>query len=123
MLHHPVQHHILINPTRRQYVQGSRDSSGSEAGSVDQHLHRNIVDKKVDAEVVKTVIKDSSTDLLEEINIFDVYTGDQIDLDKKSLAFSLRFRSLDATLKDDQIDGIIDRLRQSLREKTGCEFR
>lgn len=40
--------------------------------------------------------------ILESIDLFDVYTGSQIDKDKKSAAFTLKFRSADRTLTDDE---------------------
>jgi len=37
-------------------------------------------------------------DLLEDVRLFDVYTGDQIGAGQRSLAFALRFRAPDRTL-------------------------
>lgn len=59
-----------------------------------------IVDVSVTAAAVETALRDGAGELLESIHLFDVYIGDQIGPGKKSLAFALRFRAPDRTLKE-----------------------
>lgn len=59
-----------------------------------------IVDVGVPAAEVEAALRAGAGDLLESIHLFDVYTGDQIGDGKKSLAFALRFRAADRTLKE-----------------------
>ena len=44
--------------------------------------------------------------LLESIRLFDVYEGDRVGGGSKSLAFSLRFRAADRTLKADEVAAV-----------------
>ena len=62
-----------------------------------------ILDRDIDAsEVIKT-IKKASNKTLQEVDIFDIYEGDKIDSDKKSIAFSLIFNGIDRTLTDEEV--------------------
>ncbi|MGO1384617.1 MAG: phenylalanine--tRNA ligase subunit beta [Arachnia sp.] len=58
-----------------------------------------IVDESVAVADVEAALVQGAGDLLEEVTLFDVYRGDQVGENKKSLAFALRFRA-DRTLKD-----------------------
>lgn len=60
--------------------------------------------------------------LLEQIKLFDVYTGSQIPEGKKSVAFSVWLRSSEATLSEEQIESACARIVEKL-EKSGAELR
>ena len=58
-----------------------------------------IVDAAVPAaEVEAALVAGAPNDLLEDVRLFDVYTGAQVGQQRKSLAYTLRFRALDRTL-------------------------
>ena len=59
-----------------------------------------VVDRSVPAAAVARTLREGAGALLESVRLFDVYTGEQIDDGKKSLAFALRFRAPDRTLTD-----------------------
>lgn len=59
-----------------------------------------IVDASVPAAEVEQALVDGAGELLEEIRLFDVYTGEQVGKGRKSLAYALRFRAPDRTLTD-----------------------
>lgn len=61
-----------------------------------------VVDTGVAAEDVRAALADGAGELLESINLFDVFTGEQVSEGKKSLTFSLRFRAADRTLTEDE---------------------
>jgi len=69
----------------------------------------------------KAIISGGSR-LLERAELFDVYTGSQIPEGKKSVAFSVWFRSAEGTLTDAQIDEVSSRIIKKL-EATGAELR
>jgi phenylalanyl-tRNA synthetase beta chain len=62
-----------------------------------------VVDDGVPADVVADVLGSAAGDLLESVTLFDVYRGPRIGEGKRSLAFRLRFCSLDHTLTDDEV--------------------
>lgn len=62
-----------------------------------------IVDENTEWVSVEKCVKDAQPEFLEQITLFDVYTGKQIPEAKKSFAFSLFFRT-DRTLKSSEVD-------------------
>ncbi len=73
-----------------------------------------ILDIGIAASKVQEVMKSFS--LVDQVTVFDVYTGEQLPAGKKSLAFSVRFQSAERTLTDEEVNKaqqqIIDRLQR-----------
>ena len=69
-----------------------------------------IVDKDTMAIDIENTIKKSGGRLLESINVFDYYSGDRIDLDKKSLAFKLTFTDSSRTLEEKEVMDIFNKI-------------
>ena len=82
-----------------------------------------VVDKELTAEEIKMAIKKAAGSLLIDIEVFDVYTGDKIDKDKKSIAFSLKFGSNKETLTDEQINSTLDSIIVNMQNKLKAEIR
>ena len=61
--------------------------------------------------------------MLEHINLFDVYTGNQIPMGHVSLAFALTFRHPERTLKDEEVDTLMQALQTNMSEKYEAELR
>ena len=62
-----------------------------------------VVDDGIGADEVADVLGAAAGDLLESVALFDVYRGPSIGEGRRSLAFRLRFCSLDHTLTDDEV--------------------
>ncbi len=62
-----------------------------------------VVDEAVPVAQVRAALIEGAGELLESVHLFDIYRGSQIPEGKKSLAFGLRFRAADRTLKDSEI--------------------
>ncbi len=73
-----------------------------------------IVPKDVLSSHIESVIKKRGKELLESVELFDVYEGEQVDEGKKSLAYTMRFRSIDRTLTDDEVGVIWDDIIKDL---------
>jgi len=67
-----------------------------------------IVPKNMSSKEVIDVIKKSGGRLLADVNVFDVYTGENVIGDEKSLAFSLTFASNDRTLSDEEVNKVFN---------------
>ena len=63
---------------------------------------------------MEEAIEQAAGKLLEEVTLFDVYKGDQIAAGKKSVSFSLRLRSHEGTLTDEQADAAMKRVLKAL---------
>ncbi|MGV9827547.1 phenylalanine--tRNA ligase subunit beta [Gordonia sp. NPDC003429] len=61
-----------------------------------------VVSADVPAADVRGLLADGAGELLESIDLFDVFTGDQVGAGNKSLTFALRFRAADRTLTEDE---------------------
>lgn len=61
-----------------------------------------VVGGEVPAADVQAALRDGAGDLLEDIALFDIFTGEQVGAGNKSLTFSLRFRAADRTLTEDE---------------------
>jgi phenylalanyl-tRNA synthetase beta chain len=62
-----------------------------------------VVDEAVSAGALQAALVAGAGELLESIRLFDIYRGSQIAKGSKSLAYALRFRAPDRTLKDAEI--------------------
>ncbi len=68
-------------------------------------LHQDlalVVDESTPAEEVRASIIAGAGELLEQVELFDVYRSESLGAEKKSLAFSLSFRAADRTLTDEE---------------------
>ena len=75
------------------------------------------------ASIKETIAKHPRKKHLETFSLFDVYEGEQIPAGKKSLAFSLTFRSAQKTLTDEAVEKELGSLKEWLMEQCGVEFR
>ena len=79
-----------------------------------------VVDASVPAADVEAALREGAGELLESIRLFDVYTGEQVGEGKKSLAFALRFRAPDRTLKEGESAAARDAAMALAAERTGA---
>ena len=60
---------------------------------------------------------------VENVTVFDLYTGKGLPEGKKSLAFSLVFRANDRTLTDDEVNGVFQKIQDTLTQSTNYQIR
>ncbi len=82
-----------------------------------------LIDSGVSFAEIEQVAKECDKKLLQEVGLFDVYEGDKLDAGKKSYAVSFKFQDPENTLKDQQVDAIMEKIRQSLETKLGAQLR
>jgi phenylalanyl-tRNA synthetase beta chain len=82
-----------------------------------------IVDNRVKHEDVVCAIRKAAPKELERIELFDIFTSAEIGAGRKSLAYSLRYRSLDRTLTDEEANRFHDRVKAALRGELSAEIR
>lgn len=81
------------------------------------------VDENVPAGRIEAGIRKVAGELLESVTLFDVFTGEQIGEGKKSVAYSLVFRTKDRTLTDEEVHQIHERIVHYLTEQFGAQLR
>lgn len=81
-----------------------------------------VMNKNVFVGQVEKVMKAKGGKLLESVTLFDVYEGAQVGPNKKSVAFSLVFRSQERSLEAAEVNKIVEKILAEL-EKMGVEIR
>jgi phenylalanyl-tRNA synthetase beta chain len=79
-----------------------------------------VVDAATTAAEVEAALRAGAGELLESVRLFDVYTGEQIEPGKKSLAFNLRFRAPDRTLTEAETGAARDAAVATTAERLGA---
>lgn len=82
-----------------------------------------VVDQQIPARRLLNILREAGKPWLEKVEIFDVYRGGQVPEGKKSIAFSLTFRSAERTLTDAQVLHAQAKVVEALREQVGAEIR
>lgn len=72
---------------------------------------------------VEKVIAKSGGTFFKSVTLFDVYTGERISADKKSLAFAIEFRSNERTLKDEEADTAFQNILSAVEKEFGATLR
>ena len=81
------------------------------------------MDKDVSSLVVKDQIKKSGSRLLVDIDIFDVYVGENVGENEKSVAYTLTFNDPTKTLNDNEINAILDKVISDVESKCNAKLR
>jgi phenylalanyl-tRNA synthetase beta chain len=82
-----------------------------------------VVSADVPAQAVEDAVREGAGELLEDIQLFDVFTGPQIGEDRKSLTFALRFRAPDRTLTEDDASAARDAAVRCAAARAGAVLR
>ncbi len=82
-----------------------------------------IIDTEIPCGDVISVIKEFGGKYLDNVSIFDVYQGSQVESGKKSMAFNLIFVSTERTLNVEEIDQTINNILTALSEKLNAKLR
>ena len=79
-----------------------------------------IVGEDVAAQTVVDAVRDGAGELLEDVRLFDVYTGPQIGDGRKSVTLALRFRAADRTLTEDEASAARDAAVKAAADRVGA---
>ena len=82
-----------------------------------------VVKKDKTAGEVMNQIKKSGGRLLNDVAVFDVYTGDNVGSDEKSIAYSLTFSDPTRTLTDDEVTEVFNKIISEVEQKCNAKLR
>ena len=82
-----------------------------------------VIDAGVPAQDVIDAVRDGAGELLEDVSLFDVYTGPQVGAGRKSLTLALRFRAADRTLTEDEASAARDAALAAAADRVGAVLR
>ncbi len=82
-----------------------------------------VVDENVEVGTIEKIIEKKSNKMLEELKLFDVYRSDKLGNNKKSVAYNLKFRIKDRTLKDEEVNTVMKNILEQLEKELNAELR
>ena len=74
-------------------------------------------------EQIETEIKRAGGRLLTNIEVFDVYTGENVGKNEKSIAYNLTFSSLEKTLTDEEVMNVFNNIIEKVETKLNVKLR
>jgi phenylalanyl-tRNA synthetase beta chain len=82
-----------------------------------------VLDVQTTFSEIESIAKNCDKKILKEVGLFDVYEGKNLEEGKKSYAVSFLFQDPEQTLKDNQIDTVLGKIRIELEDKLGAKLR
>ena len=82
-----------------------------------------VIDKIFKIGLLEKIIRDIDSNLIRDVATFDVYEGENIPKDKKSVAISVTLQAEDKTLSEKDLDQISKKIIEVVRKKTGATIR
>ena len=82
-----------------------------------------VVDRQVAAADMLLLVRETAGEHLKSLELFDIYTGEGIDKNKKSFAFRLVFQAESRSLTSGEIDTVIAEIVKALQQGVGAELR
>ena len=82
-----------------------------------------VVDKSVRAGTLMEIIRKEAGKILRNVSVFDIYEGENLGNEKKSIAFRLTFLDSNKTLTIKDVEPVVQKIVQSLEKSTGAKLR
>lgn len=111
---------LLIGAIKRDHVPKYQELSRFPSVRRDLAI---VVPESVAAQAVLDCIGNAAADMLNKLELFDVYRGEGIDSGKKSLAVGLIFQRSSSTLTDGEVDAQVSTILDAIRLAFGAELR
>lgn len=113
---------VLFNALDKDEILIPRFQNYSTYPASDRDIAFFIPTKYTVTEIERAIAK-AGKGLLESVQVFDEYRGENVPPGQRSLAFRLIYRASDRTLTDTEVDPIMEKVRESLVEKFGVTLR
>ena len=121
----------LKNFDSKQFSVEELKSSGAQHRIFKQFSKYPFIEKDVsfivDNEVLSGDLEDAiykyGQPLITGVEIFDLYAGEKLDADKKSIAFRMRFQSPDRTLQDKEVNALFEKTISHITRKFPATLR
>jgi len=80
-----------------------------------------LLDAGIDYQKIADIVR--SFNLVSDLQLFDLYAGEQVPEGKKSIAFRVVYQAADRTLKDEEVDKVQQRILERLSKELGATLR
>ena len=82
-----------------------------------------VIDKFFKVGLLENIIKEIDNNIIQDVTTFDVYEGEKIPKEKKSVAINVTLQSLERTLSEKDLDEVSKKIIEVVKEKTGATIR
>src|SRR5699024_4577778 len=82
-----------------------------------------VVDESVQAGDIQATIKEIGQPLVKKVEAFDVYTGEGLEANEKSIAFNLHYQDSEKTLTDKEVDASFEKVVETIKTKHKAKVR
>jgi len=82
-----------------------------------------VIDKIFKIGTLEKIIREVNENLIQNVSTFDVYEGENIPKDKKSVAINVTLQAIDKTLSEKDLDEISKQIIDTVSKKTGATIR
>jgi len=82
-----------------------------------------VIDKSFKVGLLEKIIKEVDENIIQKVLTFDVFEGENIPKDKKSVAINVTLQALDKTLSEKDLDQVSQKIIEVVKEKTGATIR
>ena len=82
-----------------------------------------VIEKSFKVGLLEKLIKEVDENIIQKVVTFDIFEGESIPKDKKSVAINVTLQALDKTLSEKDIDQVSQQIIEVVQEKTGATIR
>ena len=82
-----------------------------------------VIDKSFKVGLLEKLIKEVDENIIQKVITFDIFEGENIPKDKKSVAINVTLQALDKTLNEKDLDQVSQKIIEAVKEKTGATIR
>jgi phenylalanyl-tRNA synthetase beta chain len=82
-----------------------------------------VIDKSFKIGLLERLIKSVDDNIIQKVSTFDIYEGENIPKDKKSVAINVILQALDRTLNEKDLEQVSQKIIETVKEKTGAKIR
>lgn len=82
-----------------------------------------VIDKIFKIGALEKIIREVDENLIQNVSTFDVYEGENIPKDKKSVAINITLQAIDKTLSEKDLDEVSKKIIDTVKDKTGAIIR
>ena len=82
-----------------------------------------VVSQDTKSETLEEIINRIGGEIVESVELFDMYEGEKIEKGKRSLAYSVKYRSKDRTLTDDEVNRIMEETINAIKKECNATLR
>ena len=82
-----------------------------------------VIDKSFKVGLLEKLIKEVDENIIQKVVTFDIFEGENIPKDKKSVAINVTLQALDKTLSENDLDQVSQKIIKVVKEKTGATIR